>query len=294
MDLFPISDLQRFSGIKAHTIRIWEQRYNTLQPNRSDGNTRYYSGDQLRRLLNIVSLLHVGYKISDLSVMSDDQLWKLLQELSENAVQQDPVHEYFITQMVAAGMEFNEEYLEKLFAGCILRFGMKQTYIAVIYPLLVRIGSMWSRNLIPPAQEHFISNLLKQKLNVAIDALPPVKDQSNSWLLFLPEDEYHEISLLFAYYLVKQAGKKVIYLGASTSLEALQSTAEVMKPENMLFFQVNYANSTFTQTYLTKLSKMFPSVHIYMAGNEKLISMLERPKNLSWIKSVPELESILK
>src|SRR6187431_924045 len=101
MNSFSVSKLQQFSGIKAHTIRIWEQRYNALQPNRSEGNTRYYSGDQLRRLLNIVSLLHLGYKISELSVMSDDQLWKLLQELSVNEVQQDPVHEYFVTQMIA-------------------------------------------------------------------------------------------------------------------------------------------------------------------------------------------------
>ena len=294
MDLFPISDLQRFSGIKAHTIRIWEQRYNALQPNRSEGNTRYYSGDQLRRLLNIVSLLHLGYKISELSVMSDDQLWKLLQELSENAVQQDPVHEYFITQMIAAGMEFNEEHLEKLFAGCILRFGMKQTYISVIYPLLVRVGLMWTKNLIPPAQEHFISSILKQKLCVAIDALPPVKDQIDPWILFLPEDEFHEISLLFANYLVKQAGKKVIYLGASTSLEALETTANMLKPGNMLFFQVHYADAALTQKYLTKLSGLFPSVRIYMAGNEKLISALKMPKNLSWIKSAEELEIILK
>lgn len=294
MDLFAISDLQRFSGIKAPTIRMWEQRYNALQPGRSEGNTRYYNGDQLRRLLNIVSLLHAGYKISEVSKMPDAKLGELVSALSQQDAGRSPLHDYFISQMIRAGLEFNEEHLEKMFSGCLLRFGLKETYTHVIYPMLLRVGLMWSANTIPPAQEHFISNLVKQKLHAGIDALPPAEDTEDAWLLFLPEDEFHEIGLLFSSFLIRQAGKKVIYLGASTSFGSLEVAVQATRTPHLLFFMTHHDDPGPTQKYIDRLVKAFPGTDINMAGNEKLISALERGKKLHWMKSVDDLVQKLK
>lgn len=290
MDSFAISDLQRFSGIKSHTIRMWEQRYNALQPERSEGNTRYYNSNQLRRLLNLVSLLHAGYKISEVSKMTDPQLNKLLIEVSKNSDTQSPQHEYFISQMIRAGLEFNEEHLEKVFFSCMLRFGFKETYLKVLYPMLVRIGMMWATEQIPPAQEHFVSNIVRQKLLTGTDALPPSTSNDDLWILYLPEDEFHEIGLLFSNFLIRQSGKKVIYLGASTSFETLKAAIQVTKPTHLLFFITHHNDPELTQEYLTKLSKSFPAIDINFAGNGKLLSGISLNKKLNWIKSPDDLE----
>ena len=162
MNLFSISQLSQISGIKAHTIRMWEQRYNALKPNRSEGNTRYYDNLQLRRLLNIVSLMNSGYKVSELGVMSDKKLFTLLEQ-QQGKVESDDPEDFYISQLIAAGMSYDEQHFEKIFSHCLLRFGLKNAYTHVLYPLLSRIGLMWASNSIPPAQEQFISNIIRQK-----------------------------------------------------------------------------------------------------------------------------------
>src|SRR5690606_23340275 len=142
MDLFSISQLSQFSGIKAHTIRMWEQRYNALSPQRSEGNTRYYDNRQLMRLLNIVSLMDEGYKVSELCRLSDGELTQRLKEAETKHQLQNP-EEYYVSQLIAAGMNYDEWHFEKTFSHCLLRMGMKQTYLKVLYPLISRMGLMW-------------------------------------------------------------------------------------------------------------------------------------------------------
>lgn len=293
MDLFSISQLEQFSGIKAHTIRMWEQRYDALHPNRSEGNTRYYDHYQLRRLLNIVSLMNADHKVSELCMMSDEKLFKLLKERLQETSSSDETTEYFVSQLIAAGMTFDEPHFEKIFSNVLLRFGMKEAYVKVIYPMLVRIGLMWSNDSVPPPQEHFISNILRQKLFSAIDALPPAKSSGDSWLLFLPENEFHEIGLLFAHYLIRQAGKKATYLGCDLPFETLSTAIKEIKPSRMLFFLVHYDIPGDAQGYLNRLSKHFRKTFIYFSGNEKLISQLKIGKEMHWIRSVEELEGEL-
>jgi hypothetical protein len=293
MDLFAISDLQRFSGIKSHTIRIWEQRYNTLKPERSEGNTRYYSGNQLRRLLNIVSLQQAGYKIAELSPLKDKQLYELIGGIHPENIGQQEMYQYFITQMIHAGLEFNEAHFEKMFSASLLRYGLNDTYNHVVYPMLVRIGIMWSTDTIPPAQEHFISNLIRQKLLAVIDTLPPAGNSADPWLLFLPEDEFHEIGLLFAGLLIRLAGKKVIYLGAGTSFETLQVAVTATRPAHLLFFMTHHDDPDLTRSYIRKLARVFPYTDLNIAGNTKLIETLAKEKKLTWIKSSDDLEQKL-
>jgi len=293
MNTFSISQLQQFSGIKAHTIRIWEQRYNGLNPNRSKGNTRYYDNTQLRRLLNIVSLMESDYKVSELCSMSDRSLSKLVEEQLKNKQPEDEGTEYFITQLIAAGTGFDSTHFEKIFANCVLRLGLRNTYVKVIYPMLKKIGLMWTMGTMPPSCEHFISNIIEQKLFSAIDSLPPAMPSKKSWLLFLPENEFHEIGLLFSHYLIRQAGNKVIYLGNNVPFETIKNAIEETDPFHLLFFLVHNNAPENSQEYLDSLKKNFAKSQIHVSGNENLISKLKTGKGINWVRSVQELEKQL-
>jgi len=290
VDSFSISDLQQFSGIKAHTIRMWEQRYNALTPNRSEGNTRNYDNIQLRRLLNITSLLNLEYKVSELCTMQDDEMFNLV-DLNLNKKKNDNhPHEYFISQMINAAFAFDESHFDKLFSGCLLRFSMKETYLFVIYPLLLRLGVMWTTNSIPPAQEHFITNIIRQKILAAIDICNPAKPSNSSWLLFLPENEFHEIGLLFAQYILRSNEKRVIYLGANVPLNSLMNTVAITQPSHLCLFLVNNNMLEHTEQYLNTLSKEFKKSKILLSGNTCLISKIKLAKEIYWLKSVDDLE----
>jgi MerR family transcriptional regulator, light-induced transcriptional regulator len=291
LDLFSISKLSRYSGIKPHTIRVWEQRYNALRPNRSEGNTRYYDNSQLRRLLNIVSLMETGYKVSELCSMPDKKLFGLLGELQNRDNQTEPI-EYFVSQLLVAGMNYDEPYFEKIFSHCLLRLGMKNTYLKVIYPMLLRVGLMWTVDSIPPANEHFITNILRQKLFTSIDSLPTSEQNSATWLLFLPENEFHEIGLLFSHYLVRLFGKKVIYLGSNLPFQSLISAVKEVRPENLLFFLVNNDLPGNTNEYLDKLNGL-PVKRIYAAGRPDVTDQLKTCKKIDWLYSVEDLEKVL-
>ena len=293
MNLFSISQLQQFSGIKAHTIRIWEQRYDALQPERSDGNTRYYSNLQLRRLLNIVSLMGYEYKISELCSMSDEMLFKIISGHLKNFRQANIEIEYSVTQLIAAGISLDENYFKKLFSSCVVRYGIKNTYTKVIYPMLARIGLMWANDTMPPSQEHFISNIIRQKLFSAIDVLATVKSEINSWLLFLPENEFHEIGLLFANYLIRSSGAKVFYLGTNIPIDTLTKIVKDISPDNILFFLVHNNIPKDAQKYLNTLSQKFRKSKIYISGNEKLLTQLNLTKSVKWIRTVEDLEKYL-
>ncbi len=293
MNLFSISQLEQFSGIKSHTIRVWEQRYTALTPTRSKGNTRYYDNSQLRRLLNIVSLMESGYKISELCAMPDNKLFALLESELQSTLVKENTHEYFVSQLIAASTTFDEVHFEKIFSNCLLRLGMRNTYIQVIYPLLVRMGLMWTTDKINPAYEHFCSNLISRKLYAAIDALPPAQSSNSSWLLFLPENEFHETGLLFSHYIIRQAGNKVIYLGNNLPFDTLQSAVEEINPDHLFFFLVHHDRMEDSQDYLNKLKKNFSKKQIHLSGNEKLISQLKTGNKIHWIKSVEDLENQL-
>lgn len=289
MNNFSISQLQQFSGIKAHTIRIWEQRYNALTPNRSEGNTRYYDGDQLRRLLNIVSLMDSDLKVSELCSMTDEKLFGLIKEKLVSKGEESGSPSYFVSQLIAAGAGYDSPSFEKIFSVCLDKYGVNHTYTKVIYPLLDRIGIMWSSDTIPPAQEHFISNIIRQKLFSAIDDTPAARSAKDTWLLFLPENEFHEIGLLFCWFLVRKAGKKVIYLGPNVPVSTLITTVTDTNPNNLLLFFVHNNLAKDVESYCKTLAKNFNNVKIHISGNEKLIGNIKKGRSINWLRSVEDL-----
>lgn len=291
MTYYSISDLQQLSGIKAHTIRIWEQRYNALQPGRSEGNTRFYDDTQLRRLLNIVSLSESGMKVSEVCSLTDIKLSELIEEkFIQNTVQSTP-QEYFISQLIIAGMDFNEAAFEKNFSASILRFGMLETYSKILQPMLVRVGLMWNKDSINAAQEHFISNLIRQKLFAAIDGLPQSTQQNDTWLLFLPANELHEIGILFVNYYLRSFGKKVIYLGENVPMESLRSTMKNLNIQNLYFFLIHPMTDTDSETLIKNVRSTDKKARIFISGNSKILEKFILPEKTFWINDLDTLKN---
>lgn len=291
MNRFSISDLARFSGIKPHTIRIWEQRYQAFSPDRTPGNTRNYDGADLKRLLNIVSLRDLGYKVAELCGMSDETLGELVSQLYSSG--KSGHLEHFVSQLLYAGINFDEMSFDKILSHCLLRFGMEDTYTDIIYPLLDRAGLMWTAGALHPAQEHFISNLIRQKLITAIDSLPAPQTNSPKWLLFLPEDEYHEIGLIFAHFLLVRRGQKVVYLGSSVPLATLKDAVERIHPDCLLLFLVRRDFPESVIAYLKDLRGCFPKGKLFVSGNEKLLEQVSPAHNVQKLSSMYNLEEVL-
>lgn len=290
MDHFSISELSRLSGVKPFTIRVWEKRYNALNPDRSEGNTRSYNNKQLRRLLNIVSLMEFGYKPSELCAMPDSTLFRLIEQKKVDS--RDHLEDFFISQLIASGFTYDEAHFTNVFAQCLVRYGVRDSYTKVLYPMLQRIGILWSADCMNPSNEHFITNLLRQKLLTATDLLASPLGPDDSWMLFLPEGEFHETGLLIAHYLIRLSGKKSIYLGADVPKDALIAAASAVRPSNLLFFFVHRHTTNEMRSYLQSLTGAIKSVRVYAAGN-RLFGEPPSLKRTHFLESVADLEKLL-
>lgn len=227
MGNYSIKDLETLSGIKAHTLRIWELRYNIIEPKRTETNIRCYNDDDLKKILNISLLNQHGYKISKIAEMSMvDMNHKILDLSQETLKYPDHVHNLMVCMM-----EMDEIGFEKSISKCILQFGLEKTMIHIIYPFFNKVGLLWQIGTISPYQEHFISNLIRQKIIVAIDGQSSSPESSTKYLLFLPDSELHEIGLLFSCYILKNRGFKVFYFGQSLPFEDLTLACKTCHPD---------------------------------------------------------------
>ncbi|HZB12120.1 MAG TPA: MerR family transcriptional regulator [Chryseolinea sp.] len=261
MGQYSIKELEQLSGIKAHTIRIWEKRHKIIEPSRTATNIRFYSDLDLKKIINVSLLNTYGIKISKIADMSLDDVNKKVLELSE--LQNDKgVH---IDQMVIAMLDMEEELFEKILNNLIVRFGFEKTITEIIYPFLEKIGILWQTQNITPAHEHFISNLIRQKIVVAIDGLPIPPKTSKKILLFLPEGEMHEMGLLFYHFLIRKSGYRTYYLGQNVPHEDLISVYKVHQPDFMLTsITSNLAISI--ERYLERLANDFGQTKILASG----------------------------
>jgi hypothetical protein len=225
--------------------------------------------------------------------MPDKKLNNLIQELNKPSGAPGP-EEYFISQLIVAGISYDESHFDKIFSHCLLRFGMKEAYTRVIYPMLNRTGLMWSIEGIHPGSEHFITNLVRQKLSTAIDMLPPARTSSGTWLLFLPENEMHEIGLMMSHYLVRQAGHHAIYLGSNLPLESLTAATENLNPSYLMLFLVHRDDDQVIQTYLHEISLNFNGKKIFVAADEKLTDQVKSNNGIRFLNSVEMLENEIK
>ena len=217
MDRYNIADLERLSGIKAHTIRIWEKRYNLFIPQRTDTNIRYYNDEQVKKLLNISTLLEAGSKISKIANLSEAEFNVNLQATKKQP--DEHLHNFgIINDLVIATIDLNELQFNQILTAEIASLGMYNTVLQVIYPFLQKAGLLWAMNELAPAHEHFATQIIRRKLLNAINELPFPQKSDKSFLLFLPPNEWHEIALIFADYIIRNASYLTLYLGQNVPL----------------------------------------------------------------------------
>jgi len=290
MTSYSINDLEKLSGIKAHTIRIWEKRYSLLNPKRTETNIRYYDDADLRKVLNIALLNRNGIRISQIACLSESEVIEKINSLSE--LNRDD--ENIIDNLVISMIDLNERKFERILNNAIMQKGFEDTIMNTIYPLLEKIGILWQTGSINPAQEHFVSNLIRQKLIVAIDGL---SEESNNrlyrFVLFLPEGEMHEIGLLFYHYLIKKRGHKVIYLGQSVPYEDLKRVVDIKSCDYFLTSFSSNITGIDIMKYLEKLSKSFPDQIILFSSFDKEIYRKKLPDNLVNIRNALEFNNLL-
>lgn len=286
MSVYSIKDLEVISGIKAHTIRIWEQRYSLLEPKRTDTNIRYYDDYQMCKLLNISSLLENGHKVSKIASYTEEEISQQVEELIKNVDSEDSKVNALVNQIISAGLTYDEDSFNDAFNVATNRFGLIDAFSKVIYPMLVRVGLMWNKQDMIPSQEHFISNLVKQKLFAAIEDIPEPKKGAESWLLMLPEEEDHEIGLILSYFLLKSKGKKVFYLGQRVPISSVESFLAHNKLDAIHFFMVRNQTPLKAQKLIDKLSPITKGIKVYLSGSESVISKLNIPNNFTIVNSI--------
>jgi DNA-binding transcriptional MerR regulator len=263
MSTYSIKDLERLTGIKAHTIRIWEKRYGIVDPSRTDSNIRWYTDADLKRLLNVSILNRHGFKISRIASLTNQQINQKIMEVVR------PESDYLsqIESLIVSMIELNEDRFEKILNQSIIKIGFEETLYYVVYPFFEKIGLLWQTGSINPAQEHFISNLIRMKLCVAIDSLPAVtQHDAKKMILFLPEWELHEIGLLTYYYIARKHGIKVFYLGQNVPFQDLVSVGQTVEPDILATYFVSAISNEEMKKYLDDMASCFSKQHILISG----------------------------
>tara|TARA_B110000046_G_scaffold74446_2_gene82449 strand:+ start:3958 stop:4851 length:894 start_codon:yes stop_codon:yes gene_type:complete len=269
---FTIRDLENISGIKAHTIRIWEKRYNLLSPERTETNIRHYSHKNLQKLLNIVLLNNNNYKISKIAEMSDESISLNTKELAFNETySEDSINSFKISMFKFDKTLFNNTY-NKLLSEKTFRDVFKETFI----PFLEHIGLLWQTDTLSPAHEHFISNLISQKIQINTEKIQyngTVNDKT--YVLFLPENEIHDLGILYLNYELALRGQNTIYLGQSLPLDNLNYFFEVNK-------NICFITSMTVKPYDHEITDYFAELDaILKNSNHSLIAIGKKAMNFS-------------
>ncbi len=263
MHSFTIKDLENLSGIKAHTIRIWEQRYSFLKPHRTDTNIRFYSNEELKIILNVALLNKFGFKISHIDKMNESEICEKILSLNQQEALQERIVNTLIQNMVDLDIEAYEEVLDDFIAAK----GIEKTISQIIFPFLEKIGILWLTNHINPGQEHLVTNIIRQKLIVGIESIRSVVKINKSVLLFLPETEYHELSLLFMNYMFKSKGVSTIYLGCSIPLKDVEYLVKLKKPDYIYTHLTSVGTRFNFDRFIENLSKSFPQIPVIISGH---------------------------
>ena len=285
MNAFTIKDLENLSGIKAHTIRIWEQRYQFLKPHRTTTNIRYYSNDELKTVLNIALLNKFGFKISHIDRMQPQEIREKILSMADARAIQERIINDLVQEMVCLEMERFEDILKNYIAAK----GIERTVTQIIFHFLEKIGILWLTGHISPAQEHLVTNIIRQKLIVGIETASTHLKIDKTVLLFLPEGEHHELGLLYLYYLLKSRGAKTIYLGANVPVKDVQHVIRIKKPD-IVFVHLTATASNFNfEKFLQNIKLNFGDTKTIVSGQLTQNYQKPVPISVEFKKSLPEV-----
>ena len=284
---YSIKDLEKLTGIKAHTLRIWEKRYGLLSPERTDTNIRMYCDDDLKKLLNTMVLYNSGQKISAIAKLKEEELHSRVTELTSTN------NNYEIESMIVSMLDMNEVRFEQVLNSLFLRYGVEKAVLEYIYPLMEKIGVLWQVGTINPAQEHYISQIIRQKMIVEIDKQNRPAEPKGVFLLYLPEGELHELGLLFYNYIIKSRGFDTVYLGQSVPYEDLKLVCELKTPDFIFTSVVAPIERQTLKNYIKNLNKDYSDVPTYVTGLQTEGQNDLSTTNVRVVNRVPDFITIL-
>jgi DNA-binding transcriptional MerR regulator len=288
---FSIKDLENLTGIKAHTIRIWEKRYNLLKPNRTDTNIRHYSLDSFQKLLNISYLNNNGIKISKIATFTEEEIPEKVKEIASKFQTEDHTVNAFKMAMI----NFDQVLFHNTYNTLTDKKSFENIFYTVFLPLLNEIGLLWQTNTITPAHEHFLSVHIKQKILINIEKLQSLnpKPLSKTFVLFLPENEIHDIGLLFINYQLISKGYHTIFLGESVPMKSLKDILDFFDDITFVSYFTVFPETEEIPAYTNKFNELLLSkenTRLMLLGTKlSNIDMSLLPKKVTIFNSIENL-----
>ena len=289
MAIYSIKDLEKLCGIKAHTLRIWEQRYSLIQPQRTKTNIRYYQDSDLQFLLHIALLNRNGFKISKIAKMSNQEILERVAEISEIDIQSDNQLDALTLSMI----EMDDSKFNRIVSTNINQIGFEETITNVIYPFLEKLNVLWLTGSIKPIQENFITLLIRQKIIAAIDQLPEAKSTDKKFIIYLPEGENDELSLQLMHYLLKKRNFKTTNLGKNISILDLIDAHHICKPDYIYTMITESYSDQPVKTYVDELAKYFPNCKILLSGYQIVAQKIQSEGKIQILNSMDDTVRML-
>ena len=280
MNRFSIKDIEILTGIKPHTIRIWEQRYGIIKPQRTATNIRYYTENDLKLMLNVSLLNKMGFKISKITCLKPNEIEHKVLSLVEQANDAD----INLSALLNCMVRLDEDTFEHLLNKYLETNGLETTMTRILFPFLYRIGLLWQTGSITPAYEHFFTNLVRQKIIAAIDkqVLTPLPD-AKRFLLFLPPNEPHELGLLYAHFVIRQRGHRSVYMGLNLPIEHIICAHECCQPDFIVTTLTSCIKINAIEEFIVQISKTFSKSKILLSGAQAVNKSLHLPQNVQII-----------
>ena len=280
MNRFSIKDIEILTGIKPHTIRIWEQRYGIIKPQRTATNIRYYTEEDLKLMLNVSLLNKMGFKISKITCLKPNEIEHKVLSLVEQANDAD----INLSALLNCMVRLDEDTFEHLLNKYLETNGLETTMTRILFPFLYRIGLLWQTGSITPAYEHFFTNLVRQKIIAAIDkqVLTPLPD-AKRFLLFLPPNEPHELGLLYAHYVIRQRGHRSVYMGLNLPIDHIICAHECCQPDFIVTTLTSCIKINAIEEFIVQISKTFSKSKILLSGAQAVNKSLHLPQNVQII-----------
>jgi len=283
--IFSIKDIEAVSGIKSHTLRIWEQRYGIISPKRTDTNIRYYDDQDLKYILNISILNKHGYKISEIAKLSTSEITELILKISGSS----NVYDSHVKGLIANMLSFDEYSFHKILTTSILQIGLEQTMMRIVFPFLNEVGILWQVGSLHPSHEHFASSIIKQKLYVAIDGnIGRYHENRKRFLLFLPDNEKHSLGLLFANFILRARGHDVLFLGQEVPLKDFKEALGNKKPDYIFTILTASHVNVEKEDFVNTIAGIWDDTQVLLSGHQFAHSEFNFPENVRVIKRMED------
>lgn len=282
MAIYSIRDLEKLTGIKAHTIRIWEQRYGLITPARTDTNIRYYTDENLRHLFNIALLNRNGVKISKLAQMTAEEIASRGAAIAQNNSSPNAQ----IDALTLAMIDLNERSFEQTFSEYVAGHGFERGMIELVYPFLDKLRVLWLTNSISPAHEKFVGQIIRRKLICAVDEAHPRTD-TPVFLLYSPENEMQELTLLFIQYLLRSRGMQVVYLGSNVEIPDLKDACHALKPDYVFTILQEPLPRMPLQSYVDHVAQAITGCELLLTGQQFFVNTVHLPSNALLLNGLP-------